>query len=91
MASSRSFRSIKTRLPVFADVFVVLLLLVGSAGLIQGADGEAPPAGLPAPGAAAVSELSVEVLQGKIKKLDEVLDLNPAIKSKLVESYNKAG
>lgn len=89
MASSRSFRSMKTRLPVIADVFVVLLLLVCSVGVIQGADGEVPPTGLPAPGAA-VNELSVEVLQGKIKKLDVVPDLDPAIKSKLVESYNQA-
>ena len=89
MARSRSFRSMKTRLPVFADVLVALLLLVCGTGVIQGADGEAPPTDLPASGAA-VSELSVEVLQGKIKKLDEAPDLDPAVKSKLIESYNKA-
>lgn len=68
-------------------------MLLGSIGVTSAAEGDPAPAQptspvppTPPPGA---SEVTVEAVQAKLKKLDEVPDLDPAIKTKLTESYSK--
>jgi potassium efflux system protein len=76
--------------PTF-DLFTIVVIAVFALdGLAAAGRAQDKPNPNESPPVAAMNELTIESVQGRIKKLDDNKELDPAVKTKLVDTYTKA-